>query len=161
MLADDHVYRSDNGGSSWIVDAPLEAALTENGAFPLVLPDDGNPSPSLLRDMHFDPTHAGHRYAIGPAGVFQTLDGARWTCLMRSSAMACRPNNGFYDFASCPRALYVATNNRGILKLASLPPEWDFPVGSLQAVVGRVRCSASTTSAPGSARPAISSTARS
>ena len=138
VLADDHVYRSDNAGSTWVVDTPLERALTENGAFPLVLPDDGNPSPALLRDMQFDPNHARHRYAVGPAGVFQTLDGVRWTCLMRSSAMACRPMNAAYDFVSCPRALYVSTSNRGLLQLAPLPPEWDFPVGSLQAAVGRV-----------------------
>jgi hypothetical protein len=138
VLADDHVYRSNDGGTSWHVDVALERALTENGAFPIVIPDDGNPSPALLRDMQFDPHLPGHRYAVGPAGVFQTLDGARWTCLLRSSASACRPMNLAYDFASCPRALYVATSNRGLLKLAPLPPEWGFPIGSLQAAVGRV-----------------------
>lgn len=138
VLAIDHVYRSNNGGSTWVVDTALERALTENGAFPLVIPDDGNPAPALLRDMQFDPRHPGHRYAVGPAGVFQTLDGVRWTCLLRSSAAACRPMNLAYDFESCPRALYVATSNRGILKLAPLPPEWDFPVGSLQAAIGRL-----------------------
>lgn len=138
VLARDHVYRSNNGGSTWSVDTALERALTEDGAFPIVIGDDGNPAPALLRDMQFDPRHPGHRYAVGPAGVFQTLDGARWTCLLRSSAAACRPMNLAYDFESCPRALYVSTSNRGILKLAPLPPEWDFPVGSLQAAVGRI-----------------------
>ena len=138
VLADDHVYRSTNGGATWQVDTALERALTENGAFPFVIPDDGNPSPALLRDMQFDPHHAGHRYAVGPAGVFQTLDGARWTCLLRASASACRPMNLAYDFVSCPRALYVSTSNRGLLKLAPLPPEWEFPIGSLQAAAGRI-----------------------
>ncbi|MEZ5292810.1 MAG: hypothetical protein R2745_17140 [Vicinamibacterales bacterium] len=138
VLGDDHVYRSTNGGTSWRVDTALERALTENGAFPMVAVDDGNPSPALLRDMQFDPHHAGHRYAVGPAGVFQTLDGSRWTCLLRASAAACRPMNLAYDFVSCPRALYVSTSNRGVLKLAPLPPEWDFPIGSLQAAVGRI-----------------------
>src|SRR4029077_20748846 len=35
VLGSDHVYRSDNGGGSWVVDISLESALTENGAFPL------------------------------------------------------------------------------------------------------------------------------
>jgi hypothetical protein len=34
--------------------------------------------------------------------------------------------------------MYVATSNRGLLKLAPLPPEWDFPIGSLQAAVGQI-----------------------
>ncbi|MGE0812887.1 MAG: WD40/YVTN/BNR-like repeat-containing protein [Vicinamibacterales bacterium] len=138
VLGNDHVYRSTTGGATWQVDTALERALTENGAFPLVTPDDGNPAPALLRDMQFDPHQPGHRYAVGPAGVFQTLDGSRWTCLLRASASACRPMNLAYDFASCPRALYVSTSNRGLLKIAPLPPEWDFPIGSLQAAVGRI-----------------------
>lgn len=138
VLARDHVYRSNDGGSTWVADSALERALTESGAFPIVIGDDGNPAPALLRDMQFDPRHPGHRYAVGPAGVFQTLDGAHWTCLLRSSAAACRPLNLAYDFESCPRALYVSTSNRGILKLAPLPPEWDFPKGSVQAAVGRI-----------------------
>jgi hypothetical protein len=138
VLGTDHLYRSEDGGSSWVVDTPLERALTENGAFPVVVPDDGNPGQALLRDMHFDPALPGLRFAIGPAGVFQTTDGVRWSCLMRSSAMACRPSNAAYDFVSCPRALYVATSNRGLLKLAPFPPDWEFPRGSLQAAIGRI-----------------------
>ncbi len=138
VLADDHVYRSTDGGATWRVDEALEPALTEDGAFPMVIPDDGNPAPALLRDMQFDPHDPGHRYAVGPAGVFQTRDGSGWTCLLRASASACRPVNAAYDYVSCPRALYVSTSNRGLLKLAPLPPEWAFPIGSLQAAVGRV-----------------------
>jgi hypothetical protein len=138
VLGDDHVYRSANGGTTWQIDTALERALTENGAFPMVSVDDGNPGPALLRDMQFDPHLPGHRYAVGPAGVFQTRDGSQWTCLLRASASACRPINLAYDFGSCPRALYVATSHRGLLKLAPLPPERDFPMGSLQAAVGQI-----------------------
>jgi len=138
VVGDDHAYRSTNGGATWQVDAALEAALTENGAFPMVAVDDGNPAPALLRDMQFDPHLPGHRYAVGPAGVFQTLDGSQWTCVLRASASACRPMSIAYDYASCPRALYVGTSNRGLLKLAPLPPDWEFPIGSTQAAVGQI-----------------------
>jgi hypothetical protein len=138
VLGTDHVYRSDNGGAVWVVDTPLEQAMTENGAFPIIVPNDGNPGQALVRDMLFDPDRPGARFAIGAAGVFQTLDGATWTPLFRSSAMACKPNNAAYDFVSCPRALYVATSNRGLLRLSPLAPDWDFPIGSLQAAEGRI-----------------------
>lgn len=138
VLGNDRVYRSDNGGGTWVVDGPLEAAMTENGAFPITVPMDGNPGQALIRDMLFDPARGGTRYAIGPAGVFQTVDGKSWSALFRTSAGACKPNNAAYDFVSCARALYVATSNRGLLKLSPLPPDWDFPIDSLQAATGRV-----------------------
>jgi hypothetical protein len=138
VLGSDHVYRSDNGGTAWVVDTSLEAALTEDGAFPFVIPSDGNPDDALLRDMQFDPRHAGWRYAVGPAGVFHTLDGVNWSPLLRASALAMRPNNAVYEDNGCERALYVATSNRGILKLAALPPDWEFPVGSLQSATGKI-----------------------
>jgi photosystem II stability/assembly factor-like uncharacterized protein len=138
VLGSDHVYRSANGGATWTVDRLLERALTEDGAFPIVVPDDGNADQALLRDMLFDPARPKARFAIGPAGVFHTLDGVRWSALFRSSAQACRPNNAAYDFVSCPRALYVATSNRGLLRLSPLPPDWDYPFDSLQAAVGRI-----------------------
>jgi hypothetical protein len=138
VLDSNHVYRSDNGGSKWTVDELLERALTENGAFPVAVPNDGNPDQALVRDMLFDPARPTARFAIGPAGVFQTLDGVNWTALLRSAAHACRPNNAAYDFVSCPRALYVATSNRGLLRLSPLAPDWDFPLNSLQATGGRI-----------------------
>jgi hypothetical protein len=138
VLGTDHVYRSDNGGAVWVVDTLLEQAMTENGAFPIIVPNDGNPGQALVRDMLFDPDRPGTRFAIGAAGVFQTLNGLNWTPLFRSSAMACKPNNAAYDFVSCARALYVATSNRGLLRLSPLAPDWDFPIGSLQAAEGRI-----------------------
>jgi hypothetical protein len=138
VLDRDHVRRSDDGGATWVVDTPLERALTENGAFPFDIPDDGNPGEALVRDMLFDPDRPGCRFAVGPAGVFHTLDGLRWVALLRSSAMAIRPNNAAYDIASCPRALYVATSNRGLLRLSPIAPDWDYPMDSLQAAQGKI-----------------------
>lgn len=143
VLDSDHIRRSDDGGISWVVDESLESALTENGAFPFDVPYDGNPGQALLRDMIFDPNHSGYRFAVGPAGVFYTLDGLNWDHLLLSSAIPMRPNNAVYDVISdipdpCNRALYVATNNRGLLRLSLLPPDWPHPIGSIVAAEGKV-----------------------
>lgn len=138
VVGEAHVYRSVDGGASWMVDESLERAVTENGAFPFDSPYDGNPGQSLIRDMHFDPDRPGARFAIGPAGVFHTLDGATWWPLLVAAAMAARANNAAYDFVSCPRALYVATSNRGLLRLSPLPPDWDYPMDSVQGAQGRI-----------------------
>jgi hypothetical protein len=138
VMGEAHVYRSDDGGATWVVDQSLEHAVTENGVFPFDSPWDGNPGQALIRDMLFDPDRPGARFAIGPAGVFHTLDGTKWTHLVLSSAMAARFNNAAYDFVSCPRALYVATSNRGVLRLSPLPPDWDYPMDSVQGAQGRI-----------------------
>lgn len=50
-----------------------------------------------------------------------------------------RPNNAAYDFVSCPRALYVATSNRGLIRVSPLPPDWDYPLlETLQGAEGRI-----------------------
>ena len=133
-----HVLRSDVGGTAWKTDTSLERAATENGAFPFMSAADGVPGQALIRDMLFDPYRPSVRFAVGPAGVFQTLDGVRWTPLVVATAAATQFNNAAYDFASCPRALYVATNNRGLLRLRPLAPDWDYPPDSLQVATGRI-----------------------
>ena len=138
VLADDHVYRSDNSGGGWQIDARLEAQLTQNGAFSLVVSRDDNPSEALLRDMQFDPLRPGTRFAAGPAGIFATFDGTNWTPLVVSEAIALRPTGITYDYRSCPRALYVSTFNSGILRLSPFPPDWDYPMNSLQAATGLI-----------------------
>lgn len=140
VLDTDHIRRSEDGGATWKIDESLERALTQAGAFPFAIPYDGNPGESLLRDMLFDHSRARYRFAVGPAGVFYTLDGRTWTHLILSAAVAALPNNAAYDPFSdpCNRALYVTTSNRGILRLRPLPPDWDFPQGSVQTAVGRV-----------------------
>jgi hypothetical protein len=140
LLDEKHVRRSENGGVSWIVDASLEKCLTENGTFPFVSVDDGSAQPALVRDMNFDPDTPNYRFAVGPAGVFYTRDGTNWDHLLLSSASAVQPTNSTYDKVSdfCSRSLYVATSNRGLLRLTPLPPDWDFPMGSLNETSGRI-----------------------
>lgn len=140
LLDESHVRRSENGGATWTIDTSLETCLTGNGAFPFVSVDDGSAQPVLLRDMNFDPDNPNYRFAVGPAGVFYTRDGTNWDHLLLSSAMAIQPTNSTYDKVSdfCNRSLYVATSNRGLLKLSPLPPDWDFAIGSLIEVSGRI-----------------------
>ena len=138
VLADDHVYRSDDGGSGWVVDTLLERQLTQNGAFSCVVSQDDNPAEALLRDMQFDPLRPGTRFAAGPAGIFATFDGTNWAPLAVSEAIGLRPTGILYDFRSCPRALYVSTFNSGILRISPFPPDWDFPIDSLQAATGLI-----------------------
>ena len=140
LLDKSRVRRSENGGVTWVVDTSLEQVLTESGAFPFVSVDDGSAQPVLLRDMNFDPDNPNYRFAAGPAGVFCTTDGTNWRHLLLSSASAIQPTNLTYDKVSdfCNRALYVATSNRGVLRLSPLPPDWDFPMGSLIETSGRI-----------------------
>jgi hypothetical protein len=138
VLGDDHVYRSEDGGSSWIADASLEQHLTANGVYPFDVPYDTNPDDALLRDMQFDAHRPGLRFATGPAGVFYTTDGIRWNTMLTSIAHGVRSTSIIYDDRSCDRALYVGTMNRGLLRISPIPPDWAFPIGSLQAGEGRV-----------------------
>lgn len=138
VLSDSHVFRSDNGGQSWVIDASLETQLTQGGAFPMNVPFDESPGEALLRDMQFDPHRPGTRFATGPAGVFATSDGVRWSALLVSEATALRPNSLTYDFRSCPRALYVTSLNSGLLRLSPIPPDWDYPMNSLQVAAGTI-----------------------
>ena len=141
VLDKDHVWRSEDGGTNWVTETSLERNLTQNGAFPFFAVNDGTALPVLLRDMVFDADHPGYRFAVGPAGVFHTLDGANWDHLLLSSASAIQPSNLLYDKVSdpCNRSLYVSTTDRGLLQLSPLPPDWDFPIGSLQEVSGRIQ----------------------
>jgi hypothetical protein len=138
VLSDAHVFRSDNGGHNWVIDASLEQQLTQGGAFPMNIISDENPADALLRDMQFDPHRSGTRFATGPSGVFATFDGVHWSALIVSEAMALRPNSITYDYRSCPRAVYVSTFNSGILRLSPIPPDWDYPMNSLQVAIGNI-----------------------
>jgi hypothetical protein len=135
------VLRTDDGGATWTVDASLRDALTEHGAFPVDITFEAGSSQALLRDMAFDAVEAGRLFATGPAGVFATLDGLAWRHLWLSSAGGARPNNLAYDRESdpCIRMLYVATSNRGVLRLGPLPPDWEVLPGGIAATQGRVR----------------------
>ncbi|MBL9035004.1 MAG: exo-alpha-sialidase [Rhodospirillaceae bacterium] len=140
VLGTDHVWRSLDGGSEWSIDQPLENALTESGAFPVGLTAEAGSAQVLLRDMVFDPSDPGWRVAIGPAGVFLTLDGTNWRHILLSSAAGMRPNNAVYDRVStpCARMLYVSTSNRGVLRLGPLPPDWGAMPGGVNATIGKL-----------------------
>ena len=138
VLGADHVYRSDDGGESWDIDTSLDKMVTEAGAYPHDIGDIGNPADAILRDMQFDPLRPGFRVAAGVAGVFLTTDGYNWSPLLRSSAVAMQPTSITYDWVACDRAVYVGTSNRGLLRLSPLPPDWEFPKGSLEAARGRI-----------------------
>lgn len=139
VLADDAVWRSEDRGATWLIDHGLDAAVTENGAFPRgILTNSPNPGESVLRDMQFDSVDPNYRLALSVAGVFLTQDGVAWRPLLRSSAVALQPTSMIYDPVGCEKALYVGTMGRGILRLRPLPPDWDFPIGSLQGATGRI-----------------------
>jgi hypothetical protein len=138
VLSDQHIFRSDNGGQGWVIDSSLETQITRQGAFPMVIGFDESPFEALLRDMQFDPHRPGTRFAAGPSGVFATADGINWSPMLVSEPMALRPNSITYDYRSCPRAVYVSTLNSGLLRLSPIPPDWDYPMNSLQAAVGNI-----------------------
>jgi hypothetical protein len=143
VLATDSVYYSADGGSSWSADAEFDSVITENGAFPRtnLLYSAGQPPvgfDSVMRDIQFDPFDPDYRVAVGAAGVFLTQDGRSWSPLLRSSAMALQPTSMIYDPVGCVRSLYIGTANRGIIRLRPLPPDWDFPDGSLQEATGLI-----------------------
>jgi hypothetical protein len=125
VLSTTGMYRSEDGGATWASDQTLQSAITENGAFPLhITTEQGVDNVSLLRDMVFHPANPDWRVAISPAGVFRTFDGRSWDHWLLSSAAAARPNNAVYEPGS--RMLYVATSNRGLLRLGPPGAEAEF-----------------------------------
>ncbi len=142
-LVEDHVWRSDDGGASWGIDRPLEAAVTENGQFPFQVPPRqpgrrrSRPGPHPRHAVRPRPCRRPLRDRPGgrlphprrpdvdpPAAVV----GRRHASRQRGLRLRLLP----------ARALRVATSNRGLLRLSPLPPDWDFPLGSLQAAEGRI-----------------------
>ena len=140
VLGHDHVWRTEDSGTSWAIDLALETALSEGGAFPIDMTQESDEDVVLLRDMTFDPIDAGWRAAVGPAGVFLALDGRSWRHLLVSSAAAARPNNACYDRITfpCARMLYVSTRGNGVLRLGPLPPDWEAVPGRVTSAVGEL-----------------------
>jgi hypothetical protein len=140
VLSPDGIYRSENSGHNWHFDTMLNDFMTDGGRYPFDLGDGdrGNAQDSVLRDMQFDPVMPGFVLATGIAGVFFTQNLQTWRPLLRSTAMSITPTSLYYDWQSCERSVYVGTGNRGLLRLHPLPPDWEFPRGSLQAAVGRI-----------------------
>jgi hypothetical protein len=124
LIDSDHAWRSGDGGNKWARDTKLEAALTENGAFPMVAPSGDStpgrtPFEAQLQDFAFDPNDARTMFAAGPAGVFMTYDGVNWNVLASAASLNTRVMSLLLDTISDPttRILYVATPYRGLLKI--------------------------------------------
>ncbi|HEY8868752.1 MAG TPA: hypothetical protein VIM30_05135, partial [Candidatus Limnocylindrales bacterium] len=123
------VKRSDDGGSTWLLDQGLTAQLTWNGKIAISTNDDssgvGDMYDTVLSDMQFDPSNALVRFAVGEGGAFATNDGGTWKRLLHSGALAGRPTNCFYDWISnhdLP-ALYVAFAGRSMVRITGLWPD--------------------------------------
>jgi hypothetical protein len=106
---------STDGGESWIVDRSLTGAATAGGLLSL--------GPGVLRDMVFVREEPLTAFALGNAGVSYTLDGVQWFTLLSSLALPGRPEGGFFDPVGDPgdRALYVALEGRGVLRIGGVP----------------------------------------
>ncbi|MGH9841148.1 MAG: hypothetical protein ACREEM_20535, partial [Blastocatellia bacterium] len=125
IIDENAIKRSEDAGRTWRRDLSLDNAVTENGAFSyrvtsvsLTLGEG-----SVIRDMIFDPSERGTRFAVGNAGVFFTLNGENWMRLLSTTAIPGSPVAAYFDRISDPenRALYVAINGRGILRLSPIP----------------------------------------
>lgn len=105
-----------DGGESWIFDTAMTNAVTGGGKLTI--------SASLLQDMQFSRGERQTRFAMGTAGVLCTMDfGIFWFPVLNSIARPGRPESGFFDPLSdqTDRAVYVACEGRGILRVGGLP----------------------------------------
>lgn len=104
-----------DGGESWLQDPSLNEAATAGGRLAM--------TPSILRDMLFVRGEPFTRFVLGSAGVVGTTDGFEWRTLLSALALPGRPEAGFFDPVSDPsdRALYVACEGRGVLRVGPIP----------------------------------------
>ena len=129
LLDGSKIRRSDDGGSSWVVDAELQREVTWDGRLAIKANADssglGERIDLVLNDMVFDPDDPLTRFAAGEGGVFATFDGgATWRRLLHTGALCGRPVNLFYDKVTDPfvPALYVGFAGRSIVRLTELRP---------------------------------------
>jgi hypothetical protein len=117
------IHRSDNGGTTWLRDDSMTAAVTDNGAFDIPLSDSYYDTESIVNDMLFDPEDEGRRFAVAYSGAFYTVDGLHWGRMMTTTALPQHSQMATLDTLSdpCNHALYVATGGRGVLRLKPLP----------------------------------------
>jgi hypothetical protein len=113
-----HVFRSDDSGATWQIDANLETQLTCAQRIPVER--DGDYVNLILTDMQFDPLDPRRRFAVGLAGAFLTKDGVNWERLLDTGALRGRPVNCYFDRASDPKqpALYVSFAGRSVVKIS-------------------------------------------
>ena len=111
------VKRSDDGGATWQVDTSLDEAVTEGHRYA------SKGDFAVLKDMVFVREEAKTRFAVGNAGVFETVNGSAWFRLLSTSALPSHPVSAYFDNLSdpCDRALYVGMDGRGIVRLDPIP----------------------------------------
>jgi photosystem II stability/assembly factor-like uncharacterized protein len=112
------IKRSDDGGATWNVDISLDTVATENHTF------SNTGGFTVIKDMVFARGDPGTHFAVGNAGVFYTLNGNNWFRYLSTSAFPSHPVSAYFDPVSdpCDRALYVALDGRGIIRLDPIPP---------------------------------------
>ncbi|MBN8712722.1 MAG: VCBS repeat-containing protein [Xanthomonadales bacterium] len=124
VIDGEHIKRTDDGGSSWQVDASLERMVTCNGLIPANRDEAGETTQVVLSDMQFDPFDPSRRFAVGAAGAFTTTDGVTWQRVLDTGAMRGLPTNCYFDQWSTPSnpSLYVGFAGRGIVKISGIEP---------------------------------------
>jgi hypothetical protein len=121
ILDQNNIKRSDDGGTTWHVDASLEQALSDGGRIPLNRNSESGVLIEVpLADMQFDPSVPLRRFAVGLAGAFVTENGVNWTRLLDSKAFSGLATNSYYDSVSDPpnRSLYVGFAGRSLVKIS-------------------------------------------
>jgi uncharacterized repeat protein (TIGR01451 family) len=128
IIDQDAIRHSLDGGKHWMEDLNLDRLVTERASFSY---DIGRSlawigESAVINDMTFDPGEAGTRFAVGNAGVFFSLDGNRWGRLLSTTALPGYPIGAYFDPGSqlpgdLTRALYVAFNGRGIVRISAIP----------------------------------------
>jgi hypothetical protein len=116
VLDSSGVKLSVDGGDAWALDPWLTNVATAGGKLKI--------SASLIQDMLFMRGERQTRFALGTAGVFWTPNfGVEWFSLLNSIALPGRPESAFFDPISDPfdRALYVACEGRGLLRIGGIP----------------------------------------
>jgi hypothetical protein len=122
VIDGDRIKRSDDGGSSWQVDASLERMVGCNGRIPIGRDGASDTTQVVLSDMQFDPFNSSRRFAVGSAGAFLAADGVTWQRVLDTGAMRGLPTNCYFDRYSAPSdpSLYVGFAGRSIVKIGDL-----------------------------------------
>jgi len=123
----DGIKVSTDGGTTWNIDASLDAALTAGGVF---LHTCGwGYANCVLQDMAFDRQNPDTRFAAGLAGVFYSGDATNWFRLVDTRALPSRPSGLWYNPITDPndRSLYIAFTGRGIMRCHPIPAQAPAP----------------------------------
>jgi hypothetical protein len=135
------IRHSTDGGQSWPVDAPLDAALNPGGEFDYLCPQTNSDievvSACVLNDLVFDREAPQTRFAVGMAGAFYSGDGVYWFRLLDARAMPSRPRAAWFDRYTDPthRSLYLALDGRGIMRCHPIPAVPPAPAPTTTATV--------------------------